>query len=220
MNREGDLSMKRWLSRLTCLFGWGAIMAAHAGTLAVRVADSHGHPISDAVVTMGGTSGPATASTHYVDQKDETFIPYVEVVHPGDSVVFRNSDKTRHHVYSFSPIGPFQFILSPGESSSPVILNRTGILALGCNIHDHMIAYLMVTADRAQVTNRQGQARFDGLPPGHYTIQVWHPQLWPGHPPVSATVEVPSEGAAPELPFTLRLMPDPRSFVDREHLDY
>jgi len=212
--------MKRALSRLLCLFMWGTVMAAQAATLTVKVADSRSHPISDAVVTLAGVQTPTTPHTHYVDQKNETFIPYVEVVHPGDSVVFRNSDNTRHHVYSFSPIGPFQFILGPGESSAPVVLNRTGTLALGCNIHDHMIAYLVVTADQAQVTTQQGQARFDDLPPGRYTVQVWHPQLWPGRPQVSASVDVPPEGMAPEVPFTLRLMPDPRSFVDREHLDY
>lgn len=212
--------MGQWRARLLCLLVSGVAMAAHAGTLAVKTTDSHGHPVSDAVVTIDRPQALAAASTHYIDQKNETFLPYVDVMHPGDSVVFRNSDNTRHHVYSFSPIGAFQFILSPGESSSPVVLSRTGTIALGCNIHDHMIAYLVVTADQAQVTDRQGQARFDHLPAGHYTVMVWHPQLWPGHPRVSATVDVPADGAAPELPFTLRLMPDPRSFVDREHLDY
>ena len=38
-----------------------------------------------------------------IDQRDETFIPYVEIFRPGDQVVFRNSDRTRHHVYSFAP---------------------------------------------------------------------------------------------------------------------
>ncbi|GLQ91080.1 carboxypeptidase regulatory-like domain-containing protein [Dyella acidisoli] len=212
--------MKRWGSRLPCLFVWGIAVAAHAGSLTIKTIDNRGHPVSDAVVTIDRANSPTTASTHYIDQKSETFIPYVEVMHPGDSVVFRNSDNTRHHVYSFSPIGAFQFILSPGESSSPVVLNRTGIIALGCNIHDHMIAYLVVTTDQAQVTTQQGQARFDDLPAGHYTVKVWHPQLWPGHPLASSDVDVPPEGAAPELPFTLRLMPDPRSVVDREHLDY
>ncbi|HKT27608.1 carboxypeptidase regulatory-like domain-containing protein [Dyella sp.] len=212
--------MGRWRVRLLCLLVSGVAMAAHAGTLVVMTADSHGHPVSDAVVTIDRPQALAASSTHYIDQKNETFIPYVDVMHPGDSVVFRNSDNTRHHVYSFSPIGAFQFILSPGESSSPVVLSHTGTIALGCNIHDHMIAYLVVTADQAQVTNPQGQARFDDLPVGHYTVTVWHPQLWPGHPQASATVDVPAEGVTPELPFTLRLMPDPRSFVDREHLDY
>jgi len=212
--------MGQWRARLLCLLASGVAMAAHASTLTVRTTDSHGRPVGDAVVTIDRPYALAAPSTHDIDQKNETFTPYVDVMHPGDSVVFRNSDSTRHHVYSFSPIGAFQFILSPGESSLPVELKRTGIIALGCNIHDHMIAYLVVTADQAQVTDGKGQARFDDLPAGHYTVTVWHPQLWPGHPQVSATVEVPAEGAMPELPFTLRLMPDPRNVVDREHLDY
>jgi plastocyanin len=212
--------MGRWRLRLLCLLVTAAAITAHAGTLTVKATDTHGHPVTDAVVTIDRPHALTAPGTHYIDQKNETFIPYVEVMHPGDSVVFRNSDHTRHHVYSFSPIGAFQFILSPGESSSPVVLSRTGTIALGCNIHDHMIAYLVVTADQAEVTNAEGHARFDDLPPGHYTVTVWHPQLWPGHPQASVTVDVPAEGATPELPFTLRLMPDPRSFVDREHLDY
>lgn len=212
--------MKRWRSQLLCLFVGGMVMAAHAGSLTVRLIDSRGHLVSDGVVTIDGADVPTSPTTHYVDQKSETFLPYVEVVHPGDSVVFRNSDNTRHHVYSFSSIGAFQFILSQGESSAPVVLNQVGTIAVGCNIHDHMIAYLVVTAHRAQVTTQGGEARFDDLPPGHYNVSVWHPQLWPGQPPKSASVDVSADGAASELPFTLKLLPDPRKAVDREHLEY
>ena len=212
--------MKHWRSRVLCPCVWGVVMAAHAGSLTIRMVDSHGHPVSDGVTTIDRAYRPAAPSTHYVDQKHETFIPYVEVVHPGDSVVFRNSDNTRHHVYTFSRLGAFQFILSQGESSPPVVLNRPGVIAVGCNIHDHMIAYLVITTDLTEVTTQNGQAHFDDLSPGHYIVTVWHPQLWPGRPPVSAAVDVPAEGAAQELSFTLKLMPDPRKFVDREHLDY
>jgi plastocyanin len=212
--------MRRCRLPLLCLFAWGVAAAAHAGTLTIRTADSHQQPVGDAVVTIDRAHASAAVITHYIDQKGERFIPYVEVMHPGDSVVFRNSDSTRHHVYSFAPIGAFQFILSPGENSAPVVLNQAGTVAVGCNIHDHMIAYLVVTADQAQVTNEQGLAQFDDLPPGRYTVTVWHPQLWPGHPPISAIVDVPATGAAPELPFTLRLMSDPRRVADHEHLDY
>lgn len=212
--------MMRWVLRLAGQFALCAPMLTHAGTLAVRAVDGHNRPVGDAVVTIDRASPAAAASVHYVDQKAETFIPYVQVLHPGDSVVFRNSDDTRHHVYSFSHAGAFQFILSPGESSAPVVLKQAGIIALGCNIHDHMIAYLVVGTQQAQVTDRQGVARFDNLPPGRYTVTIWHPQLWPGRAQPSATADVPSAGAPPELPFTLSLIPDPRSFVDREHLDY
>jgi plastocyanin len=190
----------------------------------VRVSDTAGHAVGDAVVTVTPTA-PAPAPTaapvtRYVDQRDETFIPYVQVVRPGDRVVFRNSDGTRHHVYSFSEAKAFEFLLRPGESSPPLTLDQPGLVAVGCNIHDHMIAYLMITSDQAKVTPSQGQAVFDQLPPGSYTVTVWHPQLRPGQKQPSETVAVAEGSGAQHADFTLSLIPDPRGFSDREHLDY
>jgi hypothetical protein len=142
------------------------------------------------------------------------------VVHPGDRVVFRNSDGTRHHVYSFSEAKAFEFLLRPGESSPPLTLNRPGLIAIGCNIHDHMIAYLLVSPTQAQVTPSQGQVVFEHLSPGRYTVTVWHPQLRPGQAPPSEVKTVGAGTGAQRADFTLSLIPDPRGFTDREHLDY
>jgi len=219
--------MKRWL----LVLGW--ILAANAGQvvagqLVVQVVDARAHPVGDAVVTitaqMPAAPPPAAAAAHalalhYVDQKDETFIPYVQVLRPGDRVVFRNSDDTRHHVYSFAPTKAFEFMLRPGDSSPPLAFDQPGIVAVGCNIHDHMIAYLVVSADPARVTGAQGRALFDALPPGNYTIHVWHPQLRPGSAPASATVMLDATGTRTSS-FTLSLLPDPRGLGDHEHADY
>ena len=195
---------------------------AWAGQLVVRVSDAGGHGVADAVVTLvAAAPGPEESPqpvTHFVDQRDETFIPYVQVVRPGDRVVFRNSDDTRHHVYSFSEAKAFEFLLRPGESSPPVTLDKAGLVAVGCNIHDHMIAYLLVSPASAQVTPADGQVVFEHLTPGIYSVTVWHPQLRPGQTPPTETSTV-AEGAAAQARFTLSLVPDPRRF-DREHLDY
>ena len=198
-----------------------------AGQLVVRVSDTGGHAVGDAIVTLvpaasaASTGAPVPApQTHYVDQRDETFIPYVQVVRPGDKVVFRNSDGTRHHVYSFSPAKAFEFMLKPGTSSPPLVLDNPGLIAVGCNIHDHMIAYLLVSPEQAQVTPPQGQVVFAHLPPGRYTVKVWHPQLRPGETQPNAVETVAGEGDTQQAAFTLSLMPDPRGFADREHLDY
>lgn len=195
-----------------------------AGQLVVRVSDSAGHAVGDAVVsvapaTVASEHPAARPVTRYVDQRDETFIPYVQVVHPGDRVVFRNSDGTRHHVYSFSEAKAFEFLLRPGESSPPLILDKAGLVAVGCNIHDHMIAYLLVTSGEAQVTPSQGQVMFEHLPPGRYTVTVWHPQLRPGQAQPRAVATV-ADDAPAQAGFVLSLIPDPRGFADREHLDY
>ncbi len=82
------------------------VVRATAGDLTVQIDDGHGHPAGDAVVTLRSDNAQRAdvraPETKIVDQRDETFIPYVEIFRPGDSVVFRNSDTTRHHVYSFA----------------------------------------------------------------------------------------------------------------------
>lgn len=213
----------RWQFMVAWLLA-GSAGPVWAGQLVVRVSDTGGHAVGDAVVTLtpampAAAQAPAPV-TRYVDQRDETFIPYVQVVHPGDRVVFRNSDGTRHHVYSFSEAKAFEFLLRPGESSPPLTLDKTGLVAVGCNIHDHMIAYLVVSAEQAQVTPSQGQVVFDHLAPGRYTVTVWHPQLRPGQAPPSTIKTVGEDADAQHADFSLSLIPDPRRFSDREHLDY
>jgi plastocyanin len=213
----------RWRLLLACLLA-GCAGPLWAAQLVVRISDTSGHAVGDAVVTVTAArpsaEPPPAPLTRYVDQRDETFIPYVQVVRPGDRVVFRNSDGTRHHVYSFSEAKAFEFLLRPGESSPPLTLDRVGLVAVGCNIHDHMIAYLLVTSAQAKVTPSQGQVVFEDLAPGNYTVTVWHPQLRPGQAQPSKVSAVAEGAEGQHADFTLSLMPDPRGFSDREHLDY
>ena len=149
-----------------------------------------------------------------VDQRDETFLPYVEIVARGGSVVFRNNDTPRHHVYSFSPVKSFEFVLKPGESSAPVLFDKPGVAAIGCNIHDDMIAYIYVSdTPWVAITDDSGQARISGVPPGSFTATIWHPALRPGRPVSSQPVAI-AEGAVTILSANLALLPIKRH--DRE----
>ena len=196
--------------------------AAWGAELAVRVTDAGGRPAADAVVALVADTPPAAArapAVKVIDQKDETFIPYVEVFRPGDSVVFRNSDTTRHHVYSFSPTRSFEFVLRPSESSQPLTLEKPGVVSVGCNIHDHMITYLYVTDARwVARTGRDGLARFNDLPEGTYAVRAWHPQLPPGKAVAEQRVTLGSDGK--EVGFSFALLPDPRGPLDREKSRY
>lgn len=204
----------------------GCAWSASAAEVTVHLSDGQGHAVNDAVVMLTADTPPAQASapeppvTHIIDQRNETFIPYVQLLHPGDKVIFRNSDTTRHHVYSFAAIRTFEFVLRPGESSPVLSMDKTGIAAVGCNIHDHMITYLFVSAVPALVMSSHGDAMLSHLAPGHYTAHVWHPQLHPGHPEPTRKVTIANDADVVHLAFTLSLMPDPRMAMDREHLDY
>jgi len=197
---------------------------ANAGRVVIEVVDTSGRPVADAVVSLAPmpdtTARTITPATRYVDQKVETFLPYVTALHPGDSVIFRNSDNTRHHVYSFSDMAKFEYMLGPGESSPPLLMKTPGNAAVGCNIHDQMLTYLYVTKDpEMATTDAQGRASIDGVNAGQYRAHAWHPQLRPGVTLPIQGVTV-SEAAPATVRFNLALLPDPRGAMDREHIGY
>lgn len=208
---------------LLLMLGMAIAPGAKAASLSVHVIDQNGRPVEDAVVTLAGDvpASRIAPTTYTIDQKQLTFLPFVQVLHPGDNVVFRNSDRTRHHVYSFSTTRAFEFVLAPGQSSAPLALPKAGVAAVGCNIHDGMINYLYVTAARAVRTDARGVADFTDMPPGRVEVWVWQPRLPPGHPEGlrQATLEL-SATDSPTLQVALRLRPDPRRMPDHERMRY
>ena len=123
------------------------------------------------------------------------FVPYIEVFRPGDRVVFRNSDDTRHHVYSFSKVKAFEFVLRPGESSPPLVLDKPGVIAAGCNIHDSMITYLFVSdAPWIARSGADGKVKLAEIPPGSFRVVAWHPRLRPGKPVPAQDLTVSADG--------------------------
>lgn len=209
-----------WLALLLAASG---VAAGKDGALEVRVVDTRGAPVAGAIVSVRPRAGVAAVprpapARRTIDQKDLAFVPSLEVFHPGDEVVFRNSDGTRHHVYSFAPAAKFEFVLAPRESSAPLKLERTGAIAVGCNIHDSMIAWLYVTdAPWIARTGADGRARFDALPPGDYDVRAWHPRLRPGRGEPAGTAGV-AAGAAAALSLPLQLLPPPPPSHD--HMQY
>jgi hypothetical protein len=96
-----------------------------------------------------------------------------------------------HQVYSFSPIKQFEYEIRQGEKSPPVVFDKPGVAAIGCNIHDNMVAFVYVAESPWTVTtDSHGHARIDNVPDGAYRATVWHPKLAPGRAPPSAQLHV------------------------------
>src|SRR5947209_9686967 len=110
---------------LTALLLWGG--PAFASSAEVTVVDRSGLPLADAVVELSalrpGTVSPNRELTAeaIIDQRHETFLPLVTVVHSGGHVIFTNNDTTMHQVYSFSAIKQFAFEIDEGQRSPPVV---------------------------------------------------------------------------------------------------
>ena len=181
-----------------------------AGSLEVIVKDDKGGPGSDAVVYAVGAASAAPKKHAVVDQRDKQFVPYVTAIQVGTAVSFPNSDNIRHHVYSFSPAKKFELPLYSGVPAQPVVFDKVGFVTLGCNIHDWMIAYVAVLpTPYFQVTRQDGRVLLKDLPPGQYTVQVWHPGL-KGQPEAFAQ-RVDVGGGTKSLQFTLPLKHDVRA---------
>lgn len=154
--------------------------SAFAADVSVKVTDKAGKPLADAVVSMVSTGAAAAPSTGVarVDQVDMEFKPLVSAVQAGTRVEFPNSDNTRHHVYSFSPTKTFDIKLYANRPASPVQFDKSGTVVLGCNIHDHMVAWVrVVDSPWFAVSDASGNVRITGAPAGEYRLVVWHPSL-------------------------------------------
>lgn len=199
------------------VIAFAASLPAEAAGLVVRVGNGAG-PVQDAVVMVAPVDGRARApanvlpATLTVDQRDLTFVPYVQVARPGAGAIFRNSDHTRHHVYSFSPAATFEMVLGPGERSGRVPLEQPGVIAVGCNIHDQMIAWVLVSdAPWLARTGGDGAVRFASLPEGDYRVRAWHPRLDAAGDTIERRVRIGAGSTDASLDVAVRLRPDVRA---------
>ncbi|RUO59467.1 methylamine utilization protein [Pseudidiomarina insulisalsae] len=153
------------------------VVSAAARQLQVTVTDLHGKPLPQAVVSTDQPRTEPAAQTAVIDQVNRLFTPFISVVQPGTQVSFPNSDNIRHQVYSFSPSKTFELPLYSNLEAPAITFEQPGIVVLGCNIHDHMRAYLYVSP-RAQstVTDANGRAQVNFyLDSGE--VYVWYPGL-------------------------------------------
>lgn len=172
--------------------------AATAAALEVRVIDASGKPIPGAVVHLESPEAKQAAKPLggiEIAQVGKAFVPLVTVVPVGTPVAFPNRDTVRHHVYSFSPAKRFEIKLYVGTPANPVVFDRPGIAVLGCNIHDHMAAWVVVveTPWYGQ-SDSEGRWRTNHVPPGNYRLRTWHTDLPVGSPALDQPLTVTASG--------------------------
>ena len=190
----------------------GLVLAAPLGAapLTVRVVDASGRPVRDAVITLypsgNAARAPRPGGRYVVSQQNMQFHPFLTIVPVGADVSFPNLDNTKHHVYSFSPAKRFELKLFAKDQSRTVHFDKPGAVALGCNIHDQMSAFIVVT-DSAWTarTNVQGMVAFNDAPNAPGRLTVWAAYLRaPG-----GTLQQPVAAGQRTASFTVRLRPPP-----------
>ena len=107
-----------------------------------------------------------------MNQIDKQFAPHVLVVQSGTDISFPNADNLFHHVYSFSPTKQFELKLYKEFTAEPLRFEQAGIVDIGCNIHDWMLGYIVVTdSPFFAKTNEEGVMNVS-LPVGEYSVMT------------------------------------------------
>lgn len=187
-----------------CVALWIAgTAAAQESGLELRFEQVDGKAVSGAVAMLraldGGRPSPSPVDA-VMDQMDRRFVPDVLVVPIGSRVTFPNSDPISHQVYSFSPVRRLQLPLYRGEAHPPVDFPRAGVVTLGCNIHDEMRGYVVVTDGQYYGrTDAGGTWRVNGVRAGGYTLSLWHPQLREPQGLIEKRVEITEDGGLQKL---------------------
>jgi plastocyanin len=161
-----------------------------AGMVTVNVTTRSGGAAEDAVIVFDplDAAPPASHDTAIIDQINKRFVPRVIVVRTGTTITFPNSDRIRHQVYSFSPAKTFTLKLYAGSPQTPVTFDHPGLVVLGCNIHDNMVAFVgVVDSPYFAKTADSGAVSFS-LPAGRYRLRAWHPNAIGAIPAQEITV--------------------------------
>jgi plastocyanin len=147
----------------------------------------------DAVVYIQQMAGsfPAPAKAADIDQRSMQFTPHVLPIIAGTTVRFLNSDPTPHNVFSPDhekynlgtwPQGQTKDHAFAKCAKAPCVYVQL------CRVHPEMEGYVVVLQNPFYaVSGKDGRYRIDNVPPGSYSLGVWHAKL--KSPPKPVTVD-------------------------------
>ena len=138
---------------------------------------ARGFPSAIILRSEAGADAPAPAELAIMDQFAIAFSPRLLVVRRGQPVEFRNSEEIPHNV-KVRAIDTDSILFSESpEMGRPYVyrFDRNGEYRVTCDIHSGMTAtVLVVSTPYAVVAEDDGSFVIPNVPPGPYTLAVWH----------------------------------------------
>jgi hypothetical protein len=147
---------------------------------AVLVSSSRG--IQNVVVSLEGvTQGKPFGTTPVeLDQRGCWFIPHVVLVRAAQPFTLVNSDGVLHNFRTpGTPTNPPQNKAQPKfKRRLDIKIDNPDIIPVNCDVHEWMRAVVVVMAHPYySLTDASGAFRLADVPPGRYTLTVWHEVL-------------------------------------------
>jgi len=143
------------------------------GTVSAEAAKHRANTIIYVKDAGQGTS----KATVKMDQRGLIFVPRVLPIQKGTTIEFMNSDPVGHNV--FTPDGDkYDLGTWPKGQSRKYTYKKPGVYRQLCKVHDDMIAFVVVLDTKYYaVSAKNGSFKLPPLPPGKYTLGVWHEKL-------------------------------------------
>ncbi len=147
---------------------------------ALMVSDTRG--IQNAVVFLQDISSgkaPTSKGNSKLVQEKCWFSPHVVLVPAGSTVDLWNRDKVMHNIHTASKLNPIVNKAHPSfKKRLRFKLHQPEMIKVKCDMHTWMRAWFVVTAHPYYaLTAADGAFTLTDVPPGAYTLEVWHETL-------------------------------------------
>ena len=197
-----------------------------------RLITGSGQAVKDAVVWLEEIHADGRAASNRVvvlRQEKCEYRPHILVLYPGEQLEIVNSDPIMHNVHAYelntsrrSVFNIAQPVRGQKSRIAPELVKGADVLSVTCDAgHPWMSAYVFRARNKyCAITDASGRFRFEGVPPGTYSLRMWHEGVairpstgvLQGAPPVveesytaerSVTVQ-PRESVQADMTFSLR----------------
>ena len=135
--------------------------------------------LANAVVSVPGAKGGAPKAVKAtVDQHGCKFVPHVTAMMPGE-MDLKNSDDILHNIHTYSTANPSINKAQPKfKKVMAEKFEKPEMIKLTCDVHSWMLGWVAVMPSPFfGVTDANGVTKIDNVPPGKYTVEVWHETL-------------------------------------------
>jgi plastocyanin len=114
-----------------------------------------------------------------LDQRDCEYHPHVLAFPAGSTLTVVNPDGILHNIHSYSKVNtPFNMAQPKFKKTMTVKIDKPEIINVKCDVHDWMNGWLFAAGNPYfSVTDAKGSFRLTDVPPGTYTLEVWHESL-------------------------------------------
>jgi plastocyanin len=138
--------------------------------------------VRNAVVSLAspppGAQWRFSTAPVFLDQRQCVFIPRVTLVPAGGTVEFLNSDRLLHNIHSAGRANTVFNRTQPRGRTIPITFAKPEIVPISCDLHGWMRAWVVVMEHPFfAVTGSEGEFALDNVPPGKYTLNLWHETL-------------------------------------------